>query len=154
MTTATLYRSDLAEDTISVDPALARWASTGKLSITYDQLSDSLTIHRFGPPVPSLVEPVDNVISRLINLEDETEETGVLIEGFLAVAVQQRPWLSSIAKLLKLPERAPGDFSLHTHQDDAAEQIKPDEQWLRPATAAVSKLLVELRAKGSYVAMQ
>jgi len=38
------------------------------------------------------------------------------------------PWLLPIAKLLKLPERAPGDFLLHTHRDDAAEQIEPDEQ--------------------------
>jgi len=154
MITATLYRSDLAEDAISIDPGLARWANTGKLSITYDQLSDSLMIHRFGRPVPSLVKPVDDVFSRLVSLEDETVETGVLIEGFLAVAVRQRPWLNSIAKLLKLPERAPGDFSLHSHQDDAAEQIEPDEQWLRPATATVSKLLVELRAQGSNVAIQ
>ena len=71
MSTATLHRSDLAEDAISIDPALARWASTGKLSITYDQLSDALTIHRIGHPAPSLVEPVDDVLARLVSLDDE-----------------------------------------------------------------------------------
>jgi hypothetical protein len=145
MTTATLDRSDLADAAISIDPVFAGWARTGKLSITYDQLSDSLTIHRFGRPVPSLVVPVDSVVSRLARLEDETEETGVLIEGFLAVAVRQRPWLSPIAKLLKLSERPPGDFSLHhAGTVEAAEQVDPDEQWLRPTFAAVTRLLSEL----------
>ncbi|MDQ4099131.1 MAG: hypothetical protein M3121_01365 [Chloroflexota bacterium] len=148
MTTAALLRSDLADDAISIDPVLQRWAHTGKLSITYHQLSDSLTIYRFGRPVPSFVEPVDDVLARLVSLENETEETGLLIEAFLAVAVHQRPWLNPIARLLKLPDRLPGDFSLllpDSDTSDSKEQIEPDEQWLQPAFAAVSKLLLELK---------
>ncbi len=153
MTTASLRRTEIADAAIDSHPVLARWAHTGELSITYDQLSDSLTIHRFGRPVPSLVEPVGDVVSRLVSLEDETAETGVLIESFLAVAVPQRPWLSPIAKLLKLPERSPGDFSLQIPlggTTEATEQVEPDEQWLRPTFAAITRLLSDLAEQGEY----
>ncbi|MDP8908239.1 MAG: hypothetical protein M3N47_03810 [Chloroflexota bacterium] len=137
-----------ATGAVSIDPVLQRLVHTGTLSIAYDQLSDSLRIYPFGRPVPSFVEPVDDVIARLVSLENETEETGLLIEAFLAVAVHQRPWLNPIPRLLKLPDRLPGDFSHSLSGSDtigSKEQVEPDEQWLQPAFAAVSKLLLELK---------
>jgi hypothetical protein len=109
------------------------------VTLSYDDIIDSLMILVDDTPGARIVDPVDTYASLLLN--DDDEVVGAMVEAFLTHAVHEHPALAAISRYMRLGSRPHGDIALH-RADHPARSTRPDEAWRDAAASAIRDLFV------------
>jgi hypothetical protein len=109
------------------------------VTLSYDDIIDSLMILVDDAPGARIVDPVNAWASLLLN--DDDEVIGAMVEAFLTHAVHEHPALGAIARYMRLGSRPHGDTALH-RADHPARSTRPDEAWRDAAASAIRDLFV------------
>lgn len=109
------------------------------VTLTYDDIIDSLIILVDDTPGSRIVDPVNAYASLLVN--EDGAVIGAMIEGFLTRAVHDHPALEAIARYMRLGARPYGDTALH-RADLPARSTRPDAAWRDEAIGAIRDVFV------------
>lgn len=122
-------------------PALLRACHPDDAGVTlsYDDIIDSLMILVDDTPEARIVDPVNAYASLLLN--DDDEVVGAMVEAFLTHAVHEHPALEAIARYMRLGARPHGDTALH-RADHPPRSTRPDDAWRDAASRAIRELFV------------
>ncbi len=115
------------------------------VTLSYDDIIDSLMILVDDTPGARIVDPVNAWASLLLNEDDEV--VGAMVEAFLTHAVHELPALDAIARYMRLGSRPHGDTALH-RADQPARSTRPDEAWRDAAARAIRDLFVITGGEG------
>lgn len=133
------YLDDAALDNPPLPPDRLRIPTPdgSGVTLTYDDIIDSLMILVDDSPGVRVVEPVNTYASLLINERDEV--VGATIDAFLTQAVYEHPELRAIADYMRLGSRPHGDTSLF-RTDRPERPVRPDSAWHDRAAFAIREL--------------
>lgn len=109
------------------------------VTLSYDDIIDSLMILVDDTPEARIVDPVNAYASLLLN--DDDEVVGAMVEAFLTHAVHEHPALEAIARYMRLGSRPHGDTALH-RADHPPRSTRPDDAWRDAASRAIRELFV------------
>lgn len=107
------------------------------VTLTYDDIIDSLMILVDDAPGARVVDPVNTYASLLVNERDQV--VGAMIDAFLTHAVHDHPELHAIAKYMRLGSRPHGDTALW-RTDRPERSVRPAEAWHEQAAGAIRDL--------------
>ncbi|HEV2129378.1 MAG TPA: hypothetical protein VGR22_12240 [Thermomicrobiales bacterium] len=133
------HLNDASLDTPASPPAHLHLpdAEGAGVTLTYDDIIDSLMILVDETPGARVVGPVNRYASLLLNERDEV--VGAMVDAFLTHAVHERPELQAIAGYMRLGSRPHGDTA-RFRTDRPERSAQPDEAWRDAAVRAVREL--------------
>lgn len=133
------HLDDASLDSPPSPPARMRVPHAGDSGVTlsYDDVVDSLMILVDEAPGARVVDPVNTYASLLLNERDEV--IGAMIDAFLTHAVHDHPELQAIASYMRLGSRPHGDTALRpTNRPEP--HAHPAEPWHEQAARAIQEL--------------
>lgn len=109
----------------------------GGVTLTYDDVIDSLMILVDSASETRVVDPVNRYASLLVDEQGEVE--GAMVDAFLTHAVHDHPELEAIAQYMRLGSRPRGNTAL-LPAEPQQQGAQPDETWHEPAARAIREL--------------